>query len=148
MGTFKRFEDIQAWQKARKVAAEIYRVSGKGDFGRDFDLRSQIRRSGTSIMANIAEGQGRRTDRDFANFLNIALGSIAETKSHLYLALDLGYIAEDTFADLYEKLDEAGRMLYSLSTHLRTDNTPARISSQTSTTSETSRTDQNGGNKG
>ena len=92
MATFKRFEDIQAWQKARIIAKDIYLASGKGDFGKDFDLRSQIRRSGVSIMANIAEGQGRRTDKDFANFLNMSLGSLAETKSHLYLALDLLYI--------------------------------------------------------
>lgn len=119
MATFKRFEDIQAWPKARKIAAQIYLLSGKGEFGRDFELRSQIRRSSTSIMSNIAEGQGRRTDRDFANFLNIALGSLAETKSHLYLSMDLGYISEDSFAETYEKLDEIGRMVFSLVSHLR-----------------------------
>jgi len=92
MATFKRFEDIQAWQKARTIVKVIYLLSREGAFGRDFDLRSQIRRSATSIMANVAEGQGRRTDKDFAQFLNISLGSVAETKSHLYIALDLGYI--------------------------------------------------------
>lgn len=119
MSTFKRFEDIQAWQKARVIAKEIYIVSGKGEFGKDFDLRSQIRRSSVSIMANIAEGQGRRTNKDFANFLNISLGSIAETKSHLYLALDLSYVSQNSFDEIYEKLDEAGRMIFSLSNHLR-----------------------------
>jgi four helix bundle protein len=134
MATFKRFEDIQAWQKARKVTAEIYRHSGNGDFGRDFDLRSQLRRSATSILANIAEGQGRRTDKDFAHFLNIAIGSVAETKSHMYLALDLGYVSEEIFTDIYEKLDEIGRMVFSLSTHLRAPTS----ASQTSPTSPTS----------
>lgn len=119
MATFKRFEDIQAWQKARIISMQIYIASAKGDFGRDFDLRSQIRRSATSIMSNIAEGQGRRTDKDFAHFLNISLGSLAETKSHLYLALDLGYIDDVVFSDLYEKLDEVGRMVFALCVHLR-----------------------------
>jgi len=64
-------------------------MSGTGNFSKDFELRSQIRRSAVSIMANIAEGQGRRTDKDFANFLNMSLGSVAESKSHIYLALDL-----------------------------------------------------------
>ncbi len=119
MATFKKFEDIQAWQKARIIAKEIYIASGKGEFGKDFDLRSQIRRSVVSIMANIAEGQGRRTNKDFANFLNISLGSVAETKSHFYLALDLGYVNQMIFDEIYEKLDEVGRMIFSLSNHLR-----------------------------
>jgi four helix bundle protein len=119
MSTFNRFEDIQAWQKARIVAREIYLTTGNGEFGKDYDLRSQIRRSGVSIMANIAEGQGRRTNKDFANFLNISLGSVAETKSHLYLALDLSYINQTAFDEIYNKLDEVGRMTFALSNHLR-----------------------------
>jgi four helix bundle protein len=119
MATFKKFEDIQAWQKARKIAVQIYLLSGKGEFGKDFELRGQIRRSSVSIMSNIAEGQGRRTDRDFAHFLNISLGSLAETKSHMYLSLDLGYVSEEIFADIYEKLDEIGRMVFGLVSHLR-----------------------------
>jgi len=59
-------------------------------------------------MANIAEGQGRRTDKDFAQFLNISLGSIAETKSHLYIAFDLDYISEELFDNIYKSLDEVG----------------------------------------
>lgn len=119
MATFKRFEDIQAWQKARVLTKDIYLISGSGTFGKDFDLRSQIRRSSVSIMANIAEGQGRRTDKDFANFLNMSLGSVAETKSHIYLALDLGYLERSQFDDMYERLDEVGRMIFALNAHLR-----------------------------
>ena len=119
MATFKRFEDIQAWQKARVLTKEIYLISGSGNFAKDFDLRSQIRRSSVSILANIAEGQGRRTDKDFAHFLNMSLGSVAETKSHIYLALDLGYLSQPQFDEIYEKLDEVGRMIFALSAHLR-----------------------------
>ncbi len=119
MATFRRFEDIQAWQKSRVVTVQIYRLCSVGDFSKDFDLRSQIRRSATSIMANIAEGQGRRTDKDFANFLNIALGSLAETKSHMYLALDLEYVEQKSLDGIYEKLDEIGRMIFGLIDHLR-----------------------------
>lgn len=137
MATFKRFEDIQAWQKARALAKEIYQASGQGAFARDFDLRSQIRRSATSIMSNIAEGQGRRSDRDFANFLNISLGSVAETKSHIYLALDLGYIDQTFFDTTYEKLDEIGRMVFGLVEHLRRIGN-SETSSKTAKTSQTS----------
>lgn len=119
MPTFKRFEDINAWKKARLLTKEIYLISSNGEFARDFELRSQLRRSSVSIMANIAEGQGRRTDKDFANFLNMSLGSVSESKSHIYLALDLNYVDQTQFEDLYEKPDELGRMIFSLSAHLR-----------------------------
>ena len=119
MATFKRFEGILVWQKARSVVRDIYLVSAEGSFARDFDLRKQFRRFATSIMANIAEGQGRRSDKDFAHFLNIALGSVAETKSHLYLALDLGYVEQGFFDTTYERLDEIGRMVFGLVAHLR-----------------------------
>jgi len=142
MATFRRFEDIQAWQKARNLSLLVYNISEDGNFGKDFGLRNQLRRSTVSIMSNIAEGQGRRTDRDFAQFLNIELGSVAETKSHLYLALDLGYIENNVFDDLYKKLDEIGRMVYALISHLRTtpDQTNGRKTSETSKTSRTSPT--------
>jgi four helix bundle protein len=70
-------------------------------------------------MANIAEGYGRRSDKEFANFLNFAHGSVAETQSHLYVALDLGYIDQNSFQDLYELLQEISRMTIALSQHLR-----------------------------
>jgi four helix bundle protein len=63
-------------------------------------------------MANIAEGFGRRTNKDFANFLVIAHGSAAETQSHLYVALDLKYISDEIFQDLYQLLDEISRILW------------------------------------
>jgi len=119
MPTFRRFEDIHAWQRARTITKDIYLLSGRGDFGRDFDLRSQIRRSSNSIVSNIAEGQGRRTDKDFAHFLNISLGSVAETKSHMYLALDLCYVPQESFDEIYARLDEIGRMVFGLIEHLR-----------------------------
>src|ERR1044071_8832227 len=97
MATFKRFEDINAWQKARSLTRLVYKVSEEGRFGRDFDLRDQIRRACVSIMAKIAEGFARHSDKEFANFLNMAHGSAAETQSHLYVALDLGYIDEPLF---------------------------------------------------
>ena len=104
MPTFKRFEDIQAWQKVRLLVKDVYLLTRSGEFSRDFELRNQIRRSTISIPSNIAEGQGRRTDKDFANFLNIALGSIAETKSHMYLALDLDYVDRQAFDEILRKI--------------------------------------------
>jgi four helix bundle protein len=119
MAGFKKFEEIKAWQKARKAAKKIYEVTSKNNFTKDFGLRDQIRRSVVSIMANIAEGQGRNTDKEFANFLNIAHGSIAETQSHLYIAFDLEYINQIDFEETYDLLDEIGKMTMALMKHLR-----------------------------
>jgi len=69
-------------------------------------------------MANIAEGHGRHSDKEFANYLNIAHASVAETQSHLYVALDPGYIDEPVFSNLYNLLDEVSRMTLSLARHL------------------------------
>lgn len=119
MATFKKFEEIQAWQKAREVTQKIYSISNKGDFAKDFTLRDQMKRATVSIMANIAKGRGRRTKTEFANFLNIARGSAMELQSHLYVALDLQYIGQTDFDRIYEVLDEISRMTVSLAQYLR-----------------------------
>ena len=72
------------------------------------------------MMANIAEGFARRSDKEFANFLSIAHASVAETQSHLYVALDVGYVDEDTFSTLYELWSEVSRMTASLSLGIST----------------------------
>ena len=119
MASFRQFEDIQAWQKALDVTTEIYRLSNEGLFARYFGLKDQIRRASVSIMANIAEGHGRRTNTEFANFLNISRGSAAEVQSHLHIATRLGYIKSSEFEDLYSRLDEISRMTLSLAQYLR-----------------------------
>ncbi len=70
-------------------------------------------------MANIAEGNGRRTNADFASFLVQAHGSAAEVQSHLYVALDLGYIVDEEFRDIYNIMDEISKMTMALAQHLR-----------------------------
>ena len=119
MAGFKKFEEIKAWQKARKATNEVYQMTSDGKFIKDFGLRDQIRRSCVSIMANIAEGQGRHSDKEFANFLNFAHDSIAETQSHLYIALDLQYLTEDEFKNVYDLLEEIAKMIMALMKHLR-----------------------------
>jgi four helix bundle protein len=88
-------------------------------FAKYFGLRNQIQRAGVSVMANIAEGFGRRSDKEFANVLNMAHGSVSETQSHLYVALDLNYIDQPSFTKLYELLDVVSRMTLTLAQHLR-----------------------------
>ncbi|HEY8184929.1 MAG TPA: four helix bundle protein [Pyrinomonadaceae bacterium] len=104
MATFKKFEDIKAWQKARRLTSKIYNTTGSPRFAQDFGLRNQIQRASVSIMANIAEGFGRHSDKEFANFLTIAHASVSEVQSHLYVALDLTYIEAEAFKEFYDLL--------------------------------------------
>jgi four helix bundle protein len=119
MAKFSRFEDIQAWQKAYRLTLRLYGISGLGDFGKDLGLRDQTRRAAVSIMANIAEGHGRRTNSEFANFLNLARGSAAEVQSHLYIAKGLNYLSDDEFQELYSELTEISKMTLALAQYLR-----------------------------
>jgi four helix bundle protein len=119
MATFRRFEDILAWQKARELTRQIYEATKTASFARDYGLCDQIRRSSVSVMGNIAEGFGRNSDKEFANFLNISLGSTTETQLHLYVALDQSYIDQNGFTGLYDRCGEINRMLKSLAQTLR-----------------------------
>lgn len=85
----------------------------------EYDLKRQIRRSGASIAANIAEGYGRRSKKEFAHFLDIAYGSAVETKSHLFRAHDEGYVSEEDFKEIFGMIDEINRMLFVLANKVR-----------------------------
>jgi four helix bundle protein len=115
----ERFEDIEAWKKARHITNRIYTVSSKGDFARDFGLRDQLRRSAVSIMSNIAEGFERDGNKEFANFLGIAKGSCGEARAQLYVALDQGYVTQADFQEIYDTLTETSRILSGLINYLR-----------------------------
>ena len=121
MSTFRRFEDIKAWQLARELNREIYRATQAGEFSRDFALRDQIRRASISVSSNIAEGHERRSPRDFARFLTIAKASAAEVRSQLYLALDLGYLSDDEATPLFDLTLQIGRTLSGLIRYLLRD---------------------------
>jgi four helix bundle protein len=122
MARFEGFEDIQAWQKAYQVTLDIYRVADNGRFARDFGLRDQIRRASVSVMANIAEGHGRKSNLEFANFLNVARGSAHEVQSHLHIAHGLGDVDRELFDSIYRSLSEVSRMTLALARYLRENN--------------------------
>lgn len=119
MAKFSSFEEIKSWQKAHDVTLQIYQITSNDKFSKDFGLKDQIRRSAVSIMANIAEGHGRRTNNEFANFLNIARGSVSETQSHLYIAKGMNYIDKSEFDDIYFALEEISKMILALAKYLR-----------------------------
>jgi four helix bundle protein len=107
----RRFEDLVAWQKARELTKAVYVATREGSFARDFGLASQMQRSAVSVMANIAEGFERRGPHEFSRFLVISKASCAEVASHLYIALDAGYVDTPTFDRLLEQAREVGRVI-------------------------------------
>lgn len=119
MATFRRFEEIEAWQKARVLVKQLYTLSNEGKFARDFGLRDQLRRAGVSIMANIAEGYERGGSREFVQFLAIAKGSAAEVRSHLYVAFDQGYVNKEVLDELLAQAEQTARMTSKLMEYLR-----------------------------
>lgn len=119
MPRFGGFEEIKAWQKAYDVTLLVYRITDDGRFAKDFGLRDQIRRAAVSVMANIAEGHGRKSNSEFANFLNIARGSAHEVQSHLHVAVGLGYLEKEEFEAIYGTISEVSRMTLSLAKYLR-----------------------------
>jgi four helix bundle protein len=102
----ERFEDLIAWQKARALTAEIYRVTSQKGFGRDFGLRDQIRRAAVSTMSNVAEGFERNRPAEFHQFLSVAKASCGEVRSQLYVALDAGYLDPSAFEALRTQAEE------------------------------------------
>jgi four helix bundle protein len=115
----QRFEELLAWQKARQLVKAIYRVASQEPISRDFGFRNQICRAAISAMSNIAEGFARRSHADFAHFLDIARGSVAEVQSLLYVAFDVQYIDEPGCLALQESAAETARLVAGLIAHLR-----------------------------
>ena len=122
MATFRRFEDIVAWKKARELTRKIYAMTNVGAFSKDFGLRDQIRKASVSVMSNIAEGFDRSGRREFTQFLAIAKGSAGEIKSQLYVALDQNYIDETTFEETFSLAVETGNLTGGLMNYLRDSN--------------------------
>src|SRR5262249_16925070 len=113
-----RFEDLEVWQKARGLTREVYQLTAGDRFSRDYGLREQMRRASVSIMANVAEGFSRKSDKEFSQFLFIAKSSATELQSQAYVALDQGYIEESDCKHFYDDLDHTSRMISNLVKHL------------------------------
>nr|WP_299337893.1 four helix bundle protein [Allomuricauda sp.] len=118
----KGFEQIVSWKKARVLNKEIYRITSRASFGKDFALKDQIIRASISISSNIAEGYGRKTYKEFIYFLNVAKASCYEVKSQLYLAMDVDYIDKNAFKRIYDVCDEISKTIYGLIKHLEQKN--------------------------
>jgi four helix bundle protein len=119
MATYRRFEDLDIWQKSRRLSKDIYFKSIEGSFARDFALRDQINRSSGSVMDNIAEGFERDGRQEFIQFLSYSKSSAGEVRSQLYRALDHGHITQEEFDELYGRADDIGKMLGGFMNYLK-----------------------------
>lgn len=118
----KDFHELKVWQKAHQLTLSIYQVTTTFPRTEMYGLTSQLRRSCSSIPANLAEGCGRRGDADFGRFCSIAMGSASELEYHLLLARDLKMIRPEDYEDLTQRATELKRMLTALMQKLKADN--------------------------
>jgi len=110
----QRFTNIRAWQRSHALALDIYRLTDTFPPRERFGITAQLRRSVTSVAANIAEGAKRRSQRDYGRLLNIAEGSLAETEALLTLSRDLGLATAGRIDPLIGEAEEISRMLNAL----------------------------------
>ena len=119
MTTWKSFEDIDVWQLAREFNKNIFRIIQLDGLKTDYALKDQVNRSAGSIMDNIAEGFDRGGNKEFVNFLSIAKGSCAESRSQLHRIFDRKYITEEEYNILSSKTNEIINKIGGLISYLK-----------------------------
>jgi four helix bundle protein len=123
MATIKRFEDLDCWKDARELVKMVYDFTKKGNFEKDYELKAQIKRSAISVMGNIAEGFHRKSNKEFMRFLDYSRASLAETLSHLYVALDQNYIDDSDLQNVKEQVEIVWKKINNFIRYLKNHNT-------------------------
>ncbi len=111
MTAVTRFEDLIAWQEARKLMQLAYKISSEGSFSKDFEMRDQLRSAALSAMTNIAEGFDNESSVEFARFLGMARRSSVEVQSLCYAAMDVKHITEDVFQTCYDQAKKTNAII-------------------------------------
>jgi four helix bundle protein len=119
MARIESHRDLIVWQKALELAVSTYALSSAFPRSEDYKITAQLTREIVSVPANIAEGHARSTRKDYANFLSIARGSLAEAETFILLAQRLGYVTEQAVGPLLREIDEVGRMIVTLRKRLQ-----------------------------
>ncbi|MGH3089456.1 MAG: four helix bundle protein [Rubrobacteraceae bacterium] len=121
------FRELKVWHKGHRLTLEVYKATAGFPREERYGLTSQIRRSASSIPANMAEGCGRSGDAELARFMLIAMGSASELEYHLLLAYDLGFLEEESHKELSEKTKEIKRMLSKFINKLQETTQPKKL---------------------
>ncbi len=107
----RKFEDIQAWQEARVLVNQVYKLTRDGVLSKVFGLRDQLQRASVSVMANIAEGFDCDSNIEFGRFLGIARRSAVEVQSLLYAVSDIGYVSPEEFKSTYDQANKTKALI-------------------------------------
>jgi four helix bundle protein len=110
----QHFTELKVWQRSHALVLDVYRLTSNFPADERFGLTSQLRRAAASVPTNIAEGAKRTGRQDYARFLNIAQGSLAETEYLVMLSRDLGYLASERAKDALSEISEIAGMLHAL----------------------------------
>ena len=115
----RSFKDLIVWQKSIDLVEEVYRLTRGFPKHELYGLVSQLQRAIVSVAANIAEGNGRDSTKEYIHHLAFSLGSLAEVETLLVISLRLGYVTQNAISKMESKADEVGKMLRSLQKSLR-----------------------------
>jgi four helix bundle protein len=110
-GSFRSHKDLDVWKKSVRLVTDIYRLTSRFPPAERFGLTAQIRRASTSVPANIAEGWGRGSTKEYIQFLRIARGSLTELDTHLIVSGELGYVVASEAEDVQMKMSDVAKML-------------------------------------
>jgi four helix bundle protein len=119
----KNYRDLETWKRAMDLVEEVYEATRKFPKDELYSLTNQVRRATVSVPSNIAEGQGRESDREFLHHLAIAYGSLCEVETQVIIAERLKYLESNETAKLLSRAGEVGRLLNGLSRSLRNSHT-------------------------
>ena len=114
-----KFEKLKIWEEAVEFASEIYKITREFPRTEQFGLTSQLNRAVVLISLNIAEGEGRRSNNDFSRFIQIAIGSLNEVVTLLYIALEQKYINKMEFDVHYKRCESISKMLHAFRNYLK-----------------------------
>lgn len=114
-----KYKNLNAWNEGRKLVKEIYLLTAKFPADERFGLISQMRRAAISVISNIAEGAGRRTNGEYRQFLGIANGSVFELEAQCVVAADLGFLEEAILPHIADRVDHISRMIIKLQNSLK-----------------------------